>query len=158
MAWWKSGEGDDVTGDWPADILDAAHAALLNQAAEHAGSSPGLADLLRIWQDALNTEPVALLADAGHARYRLSALTTPATDEPALPNRTEAAAVPSDAALRKLALDALRQLSKAYRDAAERPPRVSELRRSLQSSLSNPAEDGQLREGPLLITRLEITP
>lgn len=158
MAWWKTGEGDDVTGDWPADILGAAQADLLGGGPGGAPASLSLAELLRTWQDALNGDPGQLVSGAPAGPYQVSALACPDTGigPLAAPVRMQASPSPSDPALQQRASKALHKLAQAYRDAKDRLPRVSEVRSSLQFSLAGPAEDGLLADGPLQLARLDI--
>jgi hypothetical protein len=156
MAWWKTGEGDDITGDWPADIVAAA----LTQQFESAGTSSRLTlpTLLRAWQDALNSEPRAMLANAEAAAYRIVAETAPAAGGDGSVRTIQPASAPSELALRRIALEALRKIALAYRDAAERLPRATELADSLSFGLTTPTEDGRFAEGPLTLKRLVIEP
>jgi len=154
MAWWKTGEGDDITGDWPADIVSAA----LTRQFESAGASSQLAlpTLLRAWQDALNSEPRALLAQAEAAAYRIVAEAAPVAGGGESVSTIQPASAPSELALRTIALEALRKIAQAYRDAAERLPRSTELAGSLSFGLTT--EDGRFAEGPLTLKRLVIEP
>lgn len=156
MAWWKTGEGEDITGDWPADIVSAA----LTRQFESAGASSSLTlpAFLRAWQDALNSEPRALLANAEAAAYGIVAETAPASGGGESVSTIQAASTPSELALRTIALEALREIAQAYGDTAERLPRLTEMARSLIFSLRRPVEDGRFAEGPLTLKRLVIEP
>jgi hypothetical protein len=142
MAWWATGEGDDVAGDWPADILDRAN--------EQLAVDADLPQVLRIWQDALNRGARRLLCDATATRFVLSA--TKGT-------RRVAAADPSgDAASAAIADEALRRYAQAYADAVERKPRLSELRRGLHASLRVAAQASQRGDEAADIDAMSIEP
>ena len=146
MAWWQTGEGNDVIGDMPADVIDEAASRQL----ERAGGTLTFAELLRAWEDALNAEPRALLSDAAAAAYTIRATASGAALEPA--------ANPSAVELRKLALDALRDVAMTYSDAKNRLPRASELARALAFSLRHPAQAGRYADGPVDVERIVIAP
>lgn len=155
MAWWKTGEGDDIAGDWPADILDQACADILGRGGN--GAPWRLARFLAVWQDALNTEPQALLADVEPDRhYWLRAQVAPPDSDAA--SLVEAEPPDGHETATQRAGRALREVARAYQDAAERKPRLSELRRALRFSFANPLEDGRFAEGALDLLKLDIQP
>lgn len=156
MAWWEIGEGGDISGDGVADILGAAHEAML------AGWGDGphdLADLLRTWQDALNAEVRGLVDDAEASAFALSAEVTPLRAGDDAPARMVTASTsPSGVPDRAGALEALREVMMTYNDATDRAPRIRELAYGLAFSLVGPAEDGYFSQGPCRIVRIVIEP
>jgi hypothetical protein len=146
MAWWKTGNGDDVMGDMPADVLGAALDARLAEP----GPAPALGDVLKTLEDALNSEPRALLADAQASAYRIAAHTSK--------GETPGGGDRSSAGRRAAMLAALRQVALAYRDAKGRAPRASELASALKFVLSVPGADGRFAEGVMEFRDIRIAP
>ena len=54
MSWWGTGEGDDVIGDRPADLLTSALAELANERERATGERPSLPGLLAGLSEALS--------------------------------------------------------------------------------------------------------
>jgi hypothetical protein len=111
MSWWDTGEGDDVIGDRPADLLTSALANLAG-ARGAVGEPPSLAGLLAGLGAALSgpSRQVELVAE---------------TESGPLPTGSEAEAVELMPELRKV----LAEIDASYQERWERDPRPSEVAR-----------------------------
>jgi len=158
MAWWKTGEGDDVCGDAVVDVLTKSYGSMRARAG--GAAPPGMADMLRTWQDALNAEARSLVADADASAYAIRMEVEPmgSTDEAGTTVSIAATTTPSPVPARAEALEALRSVMRTFRDATDRPPRTRELAYALRFALGVRAADGHFAEGPCRIVRITIEP
>jgi hypothetical protein len=109
MSWWDTGEGDDVIGDRPADILTSALAAIADSGDER----PSLAALLAGLGAALSEpeHPVIITADTEAGPVQGVGEEAQAEGARLLPRLREA----------------LEEVKAAYQDRWERDPRPSEV-------------------------------
>lgn len=130
MSWWDTGEGDDVIGDRPADLLTSALAELATEQERATGERPSLPGLLAGLGEALSQK--------GH-RTKLTAETQggPVTGESAAP-RAEGNAM--QAHLR----EALAMINAEYQERWEREARPSEVAR-LAGFVLGPSPERYLR-------------
>lgn len=155
MAWWKTGDGDDVCGDEPADRMAEALEALVGGG--DSGTRTELAHILRVWQDALNSEARSLLGDDPAIAFSLVADVSP-PNQPGERRTVHSADTPGSVGERRIALEALRGVSLSYQDAVGRKPRRSELAACLAFGLALPAEMGRFAEGRLRIGTVQLRP
>ena len=122
MGWWKTGEGDDIIGDLPADVIGRAFAMISDMHQHEDGTRPALADILQ---------------------WLLSAMAqTPGTLEDMLPESTTTALVattdygtiesggagkPAGEKILGILTEALDTLALDYHDAVQRLPSGREL-------------------------------
>jgi len=113
MSWWDTGEGDDVIGDRPADLLTSALTGLAEWRERTHGERPSLAGLL--------AGLGALLSEAGR--------TVVVTAETAAgPVRGEGDAARAEGeTLLPILREALEKVAAAYQERWERDPRPSEV-------------------------------
>ncbi len=109
MSWWDTGNGDDVIGDRPADLLTAALPEL---------PAPSLAELLEAVSQVLREHGENLVADPDDARDAVVVTDPPVIEDNPRP--------PREAVTERL-LGAFRDIAAVYDDRWERRPRVSEL-------------------------------
>lgn len=136
MGWWRTGNGDDIIGDGPADRAAAALREQAEQAEQRGLPLPTLKDLLDALIIVLREPDTAVLDEAQRATLTsLGALTD------------SGAAVHGDGAVW---IDAWRlapvragcdRIVREYRDAVGRPPRLSELLRTWKFVLGGSPED-----------------
>jgi hypothetical protein len=115
MSWWDTGEGDDVIGDRPADILTAALADLAGRREREAGERPSLSGLLAGLAEALS----------GTGRQ---ARVTAETGAGSVGGDSDAARA-EGSALAPALREALAKIHAAYQERWERDARPSEVAR-----------------------------
>jgi len=157
MAWFETGDGGDICADEVMDDVADALKAIFSGAD---GAPDDLSDLLRLWQDALNAESRAILAEAGASAFRLRAdLIDPAEGKAEAKVRAvPSSAEPSAVGPRGRVLAALRLVATTYRDATGRSPRASELAYALSFGFAEAEVARRLGVEPQQRIRVVIEP
>ena len=128
MSWWYTGQGDDLTGDVPADMINDALKALAKICADEGQQKPDLAELLTAIKLVANAQSEVTIANGtGSSIQCLTAKL--AGDEGEVSSE-------DNIAPRRALLDVLNQTFEEiiayYRSALEREPRLSELLACIQ--------------------------
>lgn len=123
MGWWRIGNDDDVIGDGPADIAQAALEQIARPRRAKAQQKPALDQLLTALASAINRRSGNLLEDGGAACIRrLEARCDPESIYVSADDLSHA-----DPTLVKVLDRALDTVSHEYKDVLQRKPRLSEL-------------------------------
>lgn len=130
MSWWDTGEGDDVIGDRPADLLTSALVELARERERATGERPSLPGLLAGLSEAVS--------DAGQ-RAKLTAETQPGP----VTGESEAARAEGNA-LQPQLREALAKINAEYQERWEREARPSEVAR-LAGFVLGPSPERYLR-------------
>jgi len=118
MSWWETPPGDDVIGDGPADVLGDALGKMRARAEATIGRPPSLCELLGWFADALRrgsypSAPVELIVRAAGEKV------------------VAHAQAPPEQELAEMIDAALGEIAAAYEETWARPPRVTEILKTL---------------------------
>jgi hypothetical protein len=137
MSWWDTGEGDDLIGDIPADIIGGMFKSITKASEEQGNQKPTLQEVLNSIKSALSQNPEEILADGkGISVQKVVAELENKPDEVSSgePINTLDELV---VAFRK----AFEAVTQEYKDALERKPRLSELLACIVLVLGSSPED-----------------
>jgi hypothetical protein len=142
MSWWDTGNGDDVIGDQPGDILRHSLLAIATADSKHEQPKPTLQELLRAVAVVVNEAPESQLAKHSEVGEIVARLKNGAT----LSSGRLDAQGTLPAALVGPLKAGLRQIADVYQERWQRPPRLPEWLQALTFVLGYRPEE-YVRDG-----------
>ena len=140
MGWWSTGNGDDVTGDEPADIVTTTLHRIAESRRKRRRRKPSLPELLNAMAGPLGREPESYLTH--RKRFKIKRLIATARGRTLRVEYTsdlEAGGRPGE--LEPPIREALTAIATAYEQAVDRKPRLSEVLSSFEFVLGDEPEE-----------------